>query len=343
MEVLAARFGLPSSSINSTDETLSSAGPTTAGETSASIAPADQPPKTHGAAIPTEEEQRHARELVKEMFLRRYKVAENDRDKQAIAEEMVAKSAQIGNDLPGKYVMLVTAQRIALEANDVATARSALDQLLSIFDVDPYDMQVKLLLKTDSISHSSSFDTQILDQAIKLLQEAVQRDDYATANALADVAMEAARRVNDAQSITKITKLKRNVDRVAASHKEVNAALARLAGPTQDPATSGLVGRHYCFMKDDWEKGIPHLARGGDPALRGLAQREMEAPDNAEKKLALADGWYEAAQKGKTSDKEAMLSRALMWYQAAQGDLPEGLAKLKAELRTTELLNFTRK
>jgi len=275
--------------------------------------------------------------LVKELFLDRYQDADNRKEKEEIAREMLAKSKQLGDDVAGKYVMLTTAQRIALEVDDIETADKALDELLELFDLDAYQMKVDLLKKTSRLSKKNSFDTRVMDESWEIVHEAISRDDYATAREMAEVALAAARRLNDKDEASKISRGLFELDKMEASYKKVREALEQVGDASEDPRISEQVGRYYCFMKDEWDKGLPHLARAEDPDLRRLAQRDLESPVDPQAQLELADGWWEQSQEVRSPEDERIARRALMWYEAAKKNLPEGLPRLKADLRIKEI------
>lgn len=287
--------------------------------------------------IPSERAQAEAMRLVKELFLERYQDADNSGEKKKIAREMLAKSTQLGDDVAGTYVMLTTAQRIAMESNDVETAGKALDALLDRFDLDAYQMKIALLRKTESLTQKSSFDTEVMDQAKALMRQAVKRDDYEVAEEMADVALAAARRINDRDEVIRLGNAKRDLDKKAAAFAEVQASLEQVGDPSEDSNIAELAGRYYCLMKGDWEKGLPMLARGADADLARLSQRDLESPTDPERQLALADGWWEASKKARPPEDDFLRERALHWYETALNGLPRGLTRLKAELRAKTL------
>src|SRR5438270_213707 len=69
----------------------------------------------------------------------------------------------------------------------------------------------------------------------------------------------------------------------------------RLREDTRDPKANLVMGRFQAFTKGNWEKGLPLLARGSDPALKALAKVELASPEDAQGQLALAEGWWKAA------------------------------------------------
>ncbi len=47
----------------------------------------------------------------------------------------------------------------------------------------------------------------------------------------------------------------------------------KLKESPDDPAANLAVGSYLCFNKDQWERGLPMLAKGSDPALYWLILR----------------------------------------------------------------------
>ena len=288
-------------------------------------------------AVPSEPKQKEAMKLVKELFLDRYQDATSRDEKVKIAREMLTKSSQLGDDIAGRYVMLSTAQRVALEVDDIETADKALDEMLENWDLDAYELKVELMKKTASLSQKNTFDTRIMDESWDLALEAVKRDDYATAKDMTETALAAARRLNDKDRVSTYSRGLFELEKMQASFKRVSEALANVGDASEDPKISELVGRYYCFMKDDWDAGLQHLANAQDADLRRLAQRELEKPVDPDVQLEIADGWWEESKRSRAPEDKRIGKRALHWYQTALKSLPKGLPRLKAELRVKEI------
>ena len=43
-----------------------------------------------------------------------------------------------------------------------------------------------------------------------------------------------------------------------------------------DPKANEAVGRYNCFLKGDWQEGLPQLAAGADGQLKQLAETGIE-------------------------------------------------------------------
>ncbi|MGD0094825.1 MAG: formylglycine-generating enzyme family protein [Planctomycetota bacterium] len=109
--------------------------------------------------------------------------------------------------------------------------------------------------------------------------------------------------------------------------------LRTLLDAPDDPAANLLAGKYLCFTKNDWEKGLPLLVKGADAGLKVLAWKELAQPDEGAAQMALADSWWDMAEKESAKpQKAAMRDRAKSWYEKALPSLT-GLTKIKAERR----------
>ncbi|MDP2764851.1 MAG: hypothetical protein Q8O54_08445, partial [Brevundimonas sp.] len=70
----------------------------------------------------------------------------------------------------------------------------------------------------------------------------------------------------------------------------------------------------YETVTDD-RKGLPLLALGADAALKELAAKELKNPESVEEQLAVADAWWDAAEKAAGQERDAMRFHAGSWYQ----------------------------
>jgi WD40 repeat protein len=118
----------------------------------------------------------------------------------------------------------------------------------------------------------------------------------------------------------------------SAAAREAKATLDKTPA---DPAANLVLGKYYCFFKDDWPRGVPMLALSGAEGLSQLAQDELVADSSAEK-LAVADGWYTASEKEKGASRTALRRHAHALYLANVSSL-SGLAAKKIAQRIEEL------
>src|SRR4030095_3863306 len=87
-----------------------------------------------------------------------------------------------------------------------------------------------------------------------------------------------------------------------------------LAKNPDDPTANLEYGLFLCMVRGQWEKGLPHLARGTEGPFRTIATRELGAPESAADQAGLGDFWWDLAEKESGATKPAARSRAMHWY-----------------------------
>ena len=126
-------------------------------------------------------------------------------------------------------------------------------------------------------------------------------------------------------------------------HKAFQTAQERLKSEPDDAEANLMAGEFLCFVRGDWERGLPHLSKGVNAELKALAEQEISSPpiESAEQ-LKLADHWWDLAQGAKHKRKDTILLHAGAWYeQVAKGDLT-GLSKSRVETRLGQIGNIGR-
>src|SRR6185437_2141216 len=177
---------------------------------------------------------------------------------------------------------------------------------------------------------------ELVDAALPLVDECVSADDYEQAARSAGIAQSAARALKDPRQMKEIADKKREADRIAKAGAAVRQDFERLAADENDPDANLAAGKFYCLVKQQWDEGLAYLARGSDPALKALAERDLAKPGSAEDQKALADDWWEFAGTEKGPARAAILNRAAFWYRRALPFL-SGLEKETVEKRLGEL------
>ena len=99
--------------------------------------------------------------------------------------------------------------------------------------------------------------------------------------------------------------------------EEVRVALATLKTNPTDPEANLVVGKYHCFVKDEWEKGLPMLLKGNDAALKELATAEKGASQRfrrSRRSWATAGGtwretWPDSSGKARNSGRYIGIGR----------------------------------
>jgi len=147
------------------------------------------------------------------------------------------------------------------------------------------------------------------------LDEALRAERVELAARLAGPAEGAAKRSQDPQILSLAQAKLKVVRDLETALAAILPAFKILAEKPDDPEACLTAGRFYCFTKGDWDRGLPLLAKGGDPALKALAARELSRPDGASDQFALANAWWDQAE----TEKRSALAESRLRDHAAFG------------------------
>ncbi|HLY74938.1 MAG TPA: carbohydrate binding domain-containing protein [Planctomycetota bacterium] len=171
---------------------------------------------------------------------------------------------------------------------------------------------------------------------IKKAEELAAENKYDDALAALSEAEKAAIKAKDTDAVLLIREQKKDMNALKKEYDKVKDAEGKLAANADDAEANMLMGRFYCFVRDDWMRGLPLLAKGADVFLKALAEMELTKSAKGEDKVVIGDGWWTGsteveAKMGLTGatgtariavDKDTtkrvrtkMKSRAVYWYQ----------------------------
>ena len=130
-----------------------------------------------------------------------------------------------------------------------------------------------------------------------------------------------------------------NVRSLVKAYQGFKSAQTILAKMPDDPKASTEAGVYLALVKGDWDAGLKLLAKGSDPKLKSLAQKDLDAPTDVDARAALGDGWADFAVHDSGSFKTQAAGRAVHWYSMVLGEASV-LTKLKIEKRMSEIEKF---
>ena len=131
---------------------------------------------------------------------------------------------------------------------------------------------------------------------------------------------------------------RREVQEQRGRWEKVQTARAALQSNPDDEAAHTLVGRWTLLVQADWDRALPHLAKGSEAALRKLAGQELNnPPEDPTAQVELADAWWELAQAADAVTAPAGFARARYWYRQAEPEVTGSLLKAKVAQRLKEL------
>lgn len=288
------------------------------------------PPSTAKLPVPDNSAQKIALHRLGEAYGKRLSGARKPADKAALAKDLL-EAGRDEKDSNNRFVILSTARDTAAAAADLVMACQAVDELDQSFDVDALQMKVDAVLTAAHATSTAEQREASVNQSLTLLDQALSAERYELVRDLVNTITIEARQTNDAGLIQQASVQTRQANDSATAYAEVKEAIAALKRDPEDPEASLSVGRFRCFVRGDWDRGLPSLALGSDPLLKKLALADLARPESVGDQLSLADQWWDLAAREMKELKLRIEARATKWYQAA---LPETAGLRQAQVRT---------
>ncbi|HEX3316251.1 MAG TPA: hypothetical protein VHR72_15240 [Gemmataceae bacterium] len=292
--------------------------------------PADTRP-----TIPSKAEITAAEKLIRDIFkadFARTKAA----DRSALAAKLLEQADGTRDDNAARYVLIHEARELSAKAGDCENFLKAGEAMSKAFKISLPEAQIAgidALAASMTTAASRDAAQPLLDAA----DAALGAGEFDAAQKLLRAADVAGRKANlhplsavIGLRVKSFTSLRKEFEKLGDARKKLETS------PT-DADANLLLGRFLCFVKNDWEMGLPRLVLGSDATLRAAAVKDDKAnTGTAAEKAEVGDTWYKLGLSASALQKSNMMSRALARYREAQGDAT-GLAKVKIEKRIEEI------
>lgn len=283
--------------------------------------------------VPDAAAQKKAKDELREILKADFEKALKPDAKLSLSNKLQRLAKETPDDPAARYVLLNDAFQLAVEASQAQLAFTLADEIASEFEVEAWQLKGEALKVLSPLARTPAERQQVAEAALKIADEAVAQANYAMADQLLKIA---ATRVVDPKLKTTIMVRAKEIDDLQKQAKLAKLAEERLKTDPDNPAANLAYGKYLCYLRGQWEQGLPHLAKGDDAALKAAATGDIAAPATPEKQVALGDLWWDAAQANKTADKHGLLARAGYWYgQALSGTT--GISKARLEKRLVEI------
>src|SRR5262249_46041310 len=158
---------------------------------------------------------------------------------------------------------------------DHATAMEAIGELVRSFTVDTLPMKAKALAGAAKATKGKEANVALAETALQILEAAVHADSYEAALSLADTAAKAAANAKVPALASRAKKATEDFHATQKEYERIKPLLAKLTKGADDKEANVEAGKYYCFFKGNYAKGLPYLAKGGDAALKALADKEL--------------------------------------------------------------------
>ncbi len=294
-------------------------------------APVPAPPAARRLPVPDAAAQKEAEKTIREIYKADY-AKKAPADVALLAQKLYLQGRQEQADAKARYALLGEARELASQSGDLQTCLAATDELARGFEVDGVSLKSAVLNKMAGNVRRPEAALPLAEAFCRLAEEASAADSYDAAAAAASKAEGLARATQDALLLSRAQDLRKEVGFFKDEYQKVKGAIEKPG--TGDPEA---VGRYFCFVKGDWERGLPILAAAAKPPLNQLAQKDAARPADVPGQIEVADGWWDAGEKERhPSRKQRILERAQRWYELAFAGAT-GLVRAKVEKRLETL------
>jgi hypothetical protein len=292
--------------------------------------------------VPSAGEIAGVRERFRQVFAERLEEAKKDDEKRELAREMLTQAATMSEDNVGAYALQTAAMRLAIDAGGISELLEGIDQRVERFEVDAFEENMTWML--DFGRGVSQRDVETIDgmdylvRAVKVIFAAIHDDRYVDASTVARYSFRLIDEDRDEDLPKNLTKLR---GLLGQAKRDFDAASKSLAAYRLDPAdgeAAADVGRFLCFIKGDWQRGLPLLAEGGSEPLQAIATRDLQGATDQSNQVALGDAWWDLAEKARSSVyRQSAQDRAKFWYEQAFEVMPDSLDRLHVKARLDEV------
>lgn len=152
------------------------------------------------------------------------------------------------------------------------------------------------------------------DVRFQAVNEAIDRDDFKSAQELLREMQTAAKKAKDAEMQFEATERLKETGDMAKEFGKISQRVTDLQTNTEDKPAATAVGRYECTVKANWKKGLPLLAQGDDAKLAAAAVADLENPAKPKPQMDVANLWWQLAPtNGTSSERLAYQLRSRRW------------------------------
>ena len=303
-----------------------------------------QPPKEEKQPEPAGEILQRATGMVRELYQSERQEAKTEAQKGQLAGKVLQRAEETRDDPAGRYALLRLAYDLAVEAADGNLALDVVDRLVSLYVVefDPWQRKAEVVSTLARQARRPDDHKAVVQLALSLIAQTQADDAFPVAQQLAKQALAAANKAREHAVLEQVRAAVKQVEQAAKAFQEVQAALAVLKDKPDDGEAHLIAGRHYCFVKGDWETGLPHLAKSSDAPLAQVAGDDLKAGADSAAQVKVADAWWDLSAKAHGAELDGVRLRAGFWYKQLLGDSTDGLLRARIEKRLEEVAQISR-
>jgi hypothetical protein len=286
--------------------------------------------------IPDADALKKADALIKDVFKEDIAAAKKHENKLLFVQRLMVQALESGTDAAARYAMLMTARDTAVELGNATLLSRISDTLAREYEVDGTLLLADALVESSKRGHPAAIAKALAEAALQHAGDAADAESFEPARRFSTAATTSARLAKDTALSKQVLDRTKEIDAARTQWEAVQKAYTTLEEKPDDSTANLTVGRDLCFNRGEWDKGLPHLAKGTDKILADLATASLAGAKTPDEQAAIGDAWWTAAEKATaTARKVDLQGGARHWYELALPGL-SSLAKTKVEKRLAE-------
>lgn len=309
---------------------------------------------------PPQEKVEQSLTLIRDAYEGDYKAAKESGEPEQLIAQLTTLAEQDADPVR-KYALFVEAENVASAHDNYKKAVELLDARAELFRVDGLALKGDLLKRLAGPKVSA--DLELCDQAMAAAQQAMRSERFEVASDAARLALGIAKAIEREQKAaarkqrkkegghvvvpppigTELTKrataLQAQVTATEDLFKQYQEAEEKAKKSPDSPSANAVIGSYLCFVRGEWEKGLPVLAKGNTSPFGVIAAEELKAVATAVREprtvFTVAGEWWDAADSKSISGEQsdAIRDHAAGLYQVVLASLTDPLEKRVAESR----------
>jgi serine/threonine protein kinase len=297
--------------------------------------PSAAPTEAEKASVPDEAALAEAIKEIKDTFKDDYARMQTGKAAQALAAKLIETGRQTKDDRLKRFALYREARNLAARAAAPALSLQAVEAMAGEYPLDLPKEKIEALRLAGKALESPSAARAFLDTTLPIFKDALEADEYDRVAPLFPLARQAVQVARDAALKKTTEPFLNRMERLTKRYDGIKPAMRTRKDRPDDPEANRVVGAFWCLDKEDWQKGLPLLARADETALAQAARKELARPTVSAEQTALGDAWFELAPTH-AEYRPAMQQRAALWYMKALPDLKDS-EKERVENRVLDL------
>lgn len=210
---------------------------------------------------------------IRELFAEELAIAKSAPTKAGLAKNLVG-IANDTDDTARRFALLETAIHLADEAGDCTT-------LMEVLETTQRDFQVNLasrrrnalisLAKRVSPTDANAVTRRLISEA----NSSIDHRNHTDAFELSTAAGVACRRGREPSLQQEVNGLVQEIKTLKRLFPDLQTSVAKLASAPADRDACGTIGRFLCFSRNQWDRGLPLLAKSTDVSLADVAKQDL--------------------------------------------------------------------